>query len=400
MTHNREYSTSSRRGFLGTAGAMGAVALAGCTGGGGGEGSGGSTGGGSGSNETLTIGYSNFTNGIPFEVMVRKATEWWAADRDDIELLSAAGDGSTSQQISDCRNLLRQGIDGLVMTPADSNGMATIAEEADVPVFSADIPVNSEQIGLHVGVDQMDYGGSGGEELIAAMEETWGDSVDEYKVLEIQMTQDNSNSVLRSRAFENAISESDSATLHNKIVISGFSAQDVASKVTSWLQSDPEIHGAFGNWTGGPIGVMTAFEQHDMKVPKGEDGHIPIASLDANAAIIDALKQGYVDRVVDQPVMFYGPLAVHYMEQLLRNGEDALPAIDSTVTTDDVSIEGGQHNGVNPWQKQHWTPAEVREFITFDREPMDAPFVTTEAPVVTEDNADEPYLWGNITRNI
>lgn len=88
------------------------------------------------------------------------------------------------------------------------------------------------------------------------------------------------------------------------------------------------------------------------------------------------------------------------MEQRLREGEDALPEIDSEVTTDDVTIEGSEHQGVDPWQEQHWAPAEVREFITFDREPLDSPFVTTQAPVITEENADAPYLWGNITRNI
>lgn len=60
------------------------MSLAGCSGAG--EGGG---------NETLTIGYSNFTNGIPFEVMVRKAIEWYTEDKDGIELMSTAGDGST-----------------------------------------------------------------------------------------------------------------------------------------------------------------------------------------------------------------------------------------------------------------------------------------------------------------
>lgn len=412
MTEYAQSECTSRRVFLTTAVGLGAASLAGCSGSGSG-GDGGDSGitstesdidadtdtASSGSGETLKIGYSNFTNGIPFEVMVRKGIEWYAADKDDIELISTAGDGSTSKQISDCRNLLRQGIDGLIMTPADSNGTAVIAEEADVPVFSADIPVNSEQIGMHVGVDQMKYGRTGAQALIQAMEQSWSD-VDEYEVLEVQMTQDNSNSVLRSRAFNNVISESDVATRTEKIVISGFSASEVASKVSSWLQSDPELHGAFGNWAGGPQGVMTAFEQQDMKLSKGEDGHIPIASLDANASIIDALKNGYVDRVADQPVMFYGALGLQYMEAYLRNGESALPEIGSTVTTDSMSITGGQHKGVDVWQKQLWAPAEVREFIIFDREPLDSPFLTTQVPVITEDNADAPYLWGNITRKV
>lgn len=414
MTDKNVPKFTSRRSFLTAAAGAGTVALAGCSGDGdsgdgtepgddtdtpGGDGT--ATGqGGSPSGETLTIGYSNFTNGVTFEVMVRNAIEWYAEDQDDIELLSTAGDGSTSQQISDCRNLMRQGIDGLIMTPADSNGLAEIVEEADVPVFSADIPANSEQIGMHVGVNQTYFGSTGGEQLIEAMEESW--DRDEFNVLEVQMTQDNSNSVLRSEAFNQVIEDSDVATVSEKIVIGGFSAEEVTSEVSSLLQSDPDLHGAFGNWDGGPVGIMNGLDQHDMLVPKGEEGHIPIVSLDASAAIIDALQDGHVDRVIDQPVMFYGPLALHYMEQYLRNdqSEDVLPDIDSELTTDDVTIEGGQHQGVNPWQEQHWSPADVRELITFEDESMGSPFITTEAPVITEDNADAPYLWGNLSRDI
>jgi len=395
MTDRDIVHRQSRRTFLTAAASVGTVGLAGCSGGGNGNGNGNGSGG---SDETLTIGYSNFTNGIPFEVMVRLAIEWYAEDQDDIELLSTAGDGSTSAQISDARNLLRQDIDGLIMTPADSNGIVEVVEEAEVPVFSADIPANSEEIGMHVGVNQTDFGAAGAEQLLEAMQETH--DTDDLKILEVQMTQDNSNSVLRSQAFNEVIEDSDVATVSEKVVISGFSAEEVTSEVGSLLQSDPELHGAFGNWTGGPLGVMNALEQRDRLVPKGEEGHLPIVSLDGNAAIIDALKEGFVDRVIDQPVMFYGPLALHYMEQYLRNGEDTLPEIGTELTTDSVTIEGGEHQGVDPWTEQHWSPADVREFITFDEEPLDSPFVTTEAPVVTEENADAPYLWGNLSRDI
>jgi len=118
------------------------------------------------------------------------------------------------------------------MTPADSNGLAQIVEEADVSVFSADVPANSEQIGLNLGVNQMDYGRAGGEQLIEAMQETF--DVDQFNVLEVQMTQDNSNSVLRPRAFNNVIGESDVATVTEKVVIGGFSAEDVATDVSSY----------------------------------------------------------------------------------------------------------------------------------------------------------------------
>lgn len=409
--------TYSRRRFLGTAAAGSSVALlAGCTGsGGGGNGGGGGSGGdggdgggggsgggdGGGGSSSYTLGYSNFTNSLPFEVMVRKATEWYASDRDDVTLKSTAADGTSSQQINDCRNLLRQDIDGLIITPTDSNGLAKIAEEADVPVFSADIPINSPEVGMHTGVNQVNFGSKAGEQLVTTMNNRFGED-NQHRVLEIMMDQDNSNAVLRHQSFNSALDNHDNAEVVKQIEIDGYSAEDVASNATTYLQGDSEIHGVFAPWTGGPIGVLRAFERNNMKAKRGEEGHIPIVSLDANAAIIDSLKQGYIDYVLDQPVPFYGPLSIHYMVEYLDSGQsaDALPSVGSEVTADGVTISGGQHLGTDPWQEPLWSPAEVREFVSFDDENYGFPFLTTAIPVVDDEQADAPYLWGNMTRKL
>jgi ABC-type sugar transport system substrate-binding protein len=333
--------------------------------------------------------------------MVRKATEWYAADRDDVTLMSTAADGSTSQQISDCRNLLRQGVDGLIVTPTDSNGLARIAEEADVPVFSADIPINSEQVGMHAGVNQLDFGSKAGDRLVQTMNEAFGED-HQHRILEILMDQDNSNAVLRHRSFNDAIDSHDNAEVVKQIEIDGYSASDVASQATTYFQSDDEIHGVFAPWAGGPVGVLRALERNDMQAPRGSDGHVPIVSLDANAAIIDNLKQGFIDFVLDQPVQFYGPLSIHYMIEYLNNDRsaDVLPTIGDEVTANDVTIEGGTHLGTDVWQEQLWSPAQVREFVSFNDENLGFPFLTTAIPVVDKEQADAPYLWGNLTRQL
>jgi ABC-type sugar transport system substrate-binding protein len=416
MTTDNDRAVTSRRKFLTTAtGGAGLAFLAGCTGsdggsGGGsgedssGEGNGGVSGSGGDGNDgsaTYTLGYSNFTNSVPFEVMVRKATEWYAADRDDVTLMSTAADGSTSQQISDCRNLLRQGVDGLIVTPTDSNGLARIAEEADVPVFSADIPINSEQVGMHAGVNQLDFGSKAGDRLVQTMNEAFGED-HQHRILEILMDQDNSNAVLRHRSFNDAIDSHDNAEVVKQIEIDGYSASDVASQATTYFQSDDEIHGVFAPWAGGPVGVLRALERNDMQAPRGSDGHVPIVSLDANAAIIDNLKQGFIDFVLDQPVQFYGPLSIHYMIEYLNNDRsaDVLPTIGDEVTANDVTIEGGTHLGTDVWQEQLWSPAQVREFVSFNDENLGFPFLTTAIPVVDKEQADAPYLWGNLTRQL
>lgn len=386
MSENHNRTPVSRRTFLTTTGGASALVLAGCSGIG-------ST------NGKTLLGYSNFTNAVAFEVMVRKATEWYASDLEEVELLSTAADGTTAQQIQDCRNMLRQGVEGLIITPTDSNGLAIIAEEADVPVFSCDIPVNSDQIKLHTGVNQRDYAYKAGSELVEVMRNTF--DADTFNVLEIMMDQDNSNAVMRHNAFNEAMDDSDKARVIERVEIDGYSATAVAQKVTTWLQTDPTLHGVFAPWAGGPIGVLKAFERHNMKHKVGQKGHIPIVSCDATAAILTALEAGYIDKVIDQPVTFYGPLSIYFMRKLLENGQDALPDIGTTgVTSEDVDLSGGTHFGVEIWEHPLWAPATVRELVTFGGHKLDSPFFTTNAPIITEELADAPYIWGNLTQYV
>ena len=61
-------------------------------------------------------------------------------------------------------------------------------------------------------------------------------------------------------------------------------------------------------------------------------------------------------------------------------------------------MSGGEHLDVQLWQKQRWSPGNVREFVTFDDEALGFPFLTTSIPRVNEENADAKWIWGNLTR--
>jgi ABC-type sugar transport system substrate-binding protein len=394
------------------------VALAGCGGGGGGGGGdggdggdGGSDGGstdggdsGGGGGGQLTLGVSNFTSSNPLEVLLTRSAEWWAEDK-GYSVTTAAADGTTSGQLSDARNLLQQGVDGLLLTASDSSGMATIVDEADVPVFSCDIPTYHEDIPLHTAIDQFDFGRTTGQELVKTMREQHPD-VSQYKVLEILMDQDNSNAVMRHRSFNNAIDEHDDVEVVKQIEIDGYAATDVQQKASSWFQTDPEFQGIGAPWFGGPIGCMRAMEQQDMLHPAGEDGHISIVNMDAIPTIIDAIKDGFIDKTVGQAIRWYSVISMKYMIDYIEAGEDegVLPSIGDTIERGDLNLAEGtnEHLG-NPIfdpPEPRWPPAEVVEFETFGGEKLGFPFIKVNIPVVTQENADDWWLDANLTRHL
>ena len=85
--------------------------------------------------------------------------KWYGQDMDGVSMKVSAANGSASQQIKDCRNLLNQGVDGLVVTAGDSNALAKVVDDAkkkNVPVFGCDIPINSKDVTMHVAIAQED----------------------------------------------------------------------------------------------------------------------------------------------------------------------------------------------------------------------------------------------------
>jgi ribose transport system substrate-binding protein len=138
------------------------------------------------------------------------------------------------------------------------------------------------------------------------------------------------------------------------------------------------------------LGVLQALKNQGMAAPRGEDDHIVLVQLDAGPEVITGIQDGFIDAAIDQPNYFYGPIALEYMDRYVNgDGEDEIPEVGTTITADDLTINPGQHKGVELWSEPIWAPAEIVEkdgHVQFQ----------TNSVTVTEENADEPYLWGNI----
>ena len=419
MSEEEKSCRTNRRTYLAAVGA-GITGIAGCAGGssdksstsstkagssGGSNGGSSKTGSSSGkSKDGYTLGFSNFTSSDPFEVVNTQFAKWYGQDMDGVTMKVTAANGSASQQIKDCRNLLNQGVDGLVITAGDSSALAKVVDDAkkkNVPVFGCDIPINSKDVAMHVAIAQEDYGYQAGKHLVKTMNDKYG-SNKKKKVLEVMMDQNNSNAVLRHKSFNKAISEDSNANVVKQVEISGYAASSVETKVRNYLQVNTDIHGVFAPWAAGPVGVLRAFETKGMKKKVGEKGHVPIVNCDATASIIDYIKNGYVDMAVDQPLQFYAPIALNYLKKYLDAGQksSALPSIGDKVSNGDVDIKSHQHANAKLWSHPRWAPANVVSFTDFNGDDLGYPFFRESIPVVNKDNADAAYLWGNVMRQI
>jgi ribose transport system substrate-binding protein len=81
-----------------------------------------------------------------------------AADKQGYQLIITSGDFDLAKQQSQIENFVVQKVDAIILCPADSKGIGPaikMANEANVPVFTADISAQGGQVVSHVASDNL-----------------------------------------------------------------------------------------------------------------------------------------------------------------------------------------------------------------------------------------------------
>ncbi len=242
---------------------------------------------------------------------------------------------------------------------------------------------------MYVGFSNYDGGASSGEQMLNALEQQYPDK-DTWRVLNIRGPQGNQSANQRSQGFLDVMNEQDRVEVVR--TINGEFARDVAqSNVQEFIQANGRVDGIYsGNLSMG-LGVVGALRNLDMLVPQGEDGHICLTQMDGSPEVNPLVGDGMIDAAVDQPNYFYNPIAMHYMREYVESGMDdsVIPEVGSEVTADQLNIEPGQHKDVELWSEPIWEPGVMRE-------QNGHPWFRTNSVVITQDNFDQPFLWGNV----
>ena len=396
---------SDRRKFLKMSGAaITTVSIAGCAGGDGDSGDGGDSGDTDSSGGTTTTGdsggSSNSLDKVGMTAYVRggswitayiEAAEFYAQDQ-GIELDVRPNQQSAQKQVSDIREFANGDHDAIlvgVWQTGAAEGAINEAIEGGTPVFATNADTSSSEIPMYVGFSNYDGGASSAEEMLNALEQQYPDK-DTWRVLNVRGVQGNQSANQRSQGFLDVMADNDRVEVVT--TLNGEYARDVAqSTVQEWIQANGRVDGVYsGNLSMG-LGVVQALRNLDMLVPRGEDGHVCLTQMDGSPEVNPLVGDGMIDAAVDQPNYFYNPIAMHYMQEYVESGMDdsVIPEVGAEVTADDLSIESGQHKGVEMWTEPIWDPGIVRE-------QNDHPWFRTNSVVITQDNFDQPFLWGNV----
>jgi ribose transport system substrate-binding protein len=317
--------------------------------------SGGSGGGG---DDTVRLGLSVPALDTPFfSALIDGATQ--AAEDTGGEVVQTANAGRDSgQQVTDFRNLITAGANTIMAGVVDREAIQPALDYAasqNVPVVIVDDQPAAGEVFAVVKADNYGMGASAAQQLGGLLP-------DGGTVLSISGGLETSNGRDRANGFADEMAESfpDIEIIDQTADWDGPTSGNVMSTV---LSSTPDIAGvnlATDTLYWDP--VAAALEGRGRLVPAGQPGHVAAVAIDGGTSALEAIRNGFLDATISQPVDQYALRGVQYLQMALE-GE---------------TLEAGPTD--------HGSEIVEQDGYLIDQLP---------APVITRDNADDSTLWGN-----
>lgn len=328
-----------------------------------------------------------------WQVATRMAAERFAADL-GVELIVLDPHNSAAEQVRMARDIAPQ-IDGAVVIPVDSSArlIAKILKEDNPnrPVVLIDRDIPSEFADLFIAFGNKSAGAATAEELVKLLIERNGAAKGKI----VLMTGDLSSVIGQERrdgALE-VFARYPEIKVVNVIETPKWSQAVAQERIVAELAARGRPDAILCNFDGAAIGSVNALRMRKWLHTSDSAEHVIIGTIDASTVALKYVREGLLDFAFSQPNLFYGPVGIYYVNELLKNGEGILPKVGSTVTEEALPIGtlGKAHGGVNPWTVPFWAPAKV-----VDRPKMKHPQLLMKGSLVTKENADAPYFWGNV----
>lgn len=217
------------------------------------------------------------------------------------EITDANADAVT--QLNDVTNFYTKEVDGLVIVPFDENAVRDICNEiaaTNTPVVAVTYMPATDVVGTVPGGDY-ENGVLAGQLMLEKMGNEGKVYIFDTPIVANRMSE-------RIRGFRDALSGSNIEIVGIRNALTSEQYLDITIDI---LNSDPDVTGFFANYGVPAIGAGTALEQLDRK-------DITIVSIDADYAVMELIKDGWVAGAAAQFPAVHGQKAAEMILQALR----------------------------------------------------------------------------------
>ncbi|MEW9502811.1 ribose ABC transporter substrate-binding protein RbsB [Jeotgalibacillus marinus] len=254
-----------------------------------------------------TIGFSISTLNNPFFVTLAEGAEAKAEELGmEITIVDAQGD--PAKQISDIEDLIQQGVDTILINPADSDAVVSALESAhnaDIPVITVDRGASEGEVVTHIASDNIEGGKLAGEFIV---EKIGG----EGSVVELEGISGSSAARERGQGFNEAIGASGIEVVASQTA--NFDRAEGLSVMENIIQSDVQFDAVFAHNDEMALGAKEALEAAGMS-------DVLVVGFDANEDAITAIENGYMTATIAQKPDEIGMSSVETAQNIF-NGEN------------------------------------------------------------------------------
>lgn len=307
--------------------------------------------------DTLTLGYSQ-PHTDPFQNAEQKGVirRFKAEGFDYLPATNANRDAA--QQITDIRTLINRGAKGLVISVGDADAIVPAIKYANaqrVPIVAIDEAPAGGKIAMIVRADNVALGRKACQAMGKRV--TNGQTV-----LTLDGDPVTSNGRDRTNGFNDCMRRNfpDIKLVH---VATQWDTAKAASGLETQFNRNPKIAGVYvqSDATFYPTVVQT-MKRIGALHRVGQPGHVTLISVDGSPLALNAIRDGYQDAAIDQPMVGYINYGVKYLVAAIK----------------------GQNFQTGP--TDHDSQIVDYKGNLADQLPT---------PVVTADNVDDDGLWGN-----
>ncbi len=241
------------------------------------------------------------------------------------QLTETNANGDASQQFNDAMNLLNRGVNVLVLTPIDSNGITPVVQAANakhVPVFTLDRGASGGTITSFVETNNKKAGEEAANLIAAQMKARYGKV--QGNVVDLVGLVGTTAAADRETGFQTGLKENPGLKVVAKQE-GGFDQEKSLNVMSNILQGNPQIDAVFGANDDNTVGAEKAIDSANRFQPPGAKNHIYVVGLDGTAQALQAIRAGKQDATISQNPIKMAEKSMGYIKDLMVDGK-AVPA--------------------------------------------------------------------------
>jgi ABC-type sugar transport system substrate-binding protein len=218
-----------------------------------------------------------------------------------------------AQQINDVKSLISQGVQALIINPADSAAIAPAldyAKSKNIPVITVDVAPSQGNVYMIVRADNTAYGTKSCD-YIASHASGSGT----IAMVEGDLTSLNARD--RAQGCTDVISQK-----YPNLKVKAYETKDwgtdpAVQNATTALTAISDLKGIYVHWSVPEDGIIAAEKQKNKWAEVGQANHIPLVGNDGSPHECDLIRTNQLDATIDQPADKYAYYAIYYAKQAI-----------------------------------------------------------------------------------